>query len=322
MHIPHPAAAQHGLDPVLDHLERLKRLNAASGNSLTVKRRLLDLYFAAAPEILDAHCRVTPLLIPTRGGRLIAAERVRPGEAGDHTTRRLLYLHGGSWMAGTPAGYRPLATRLARAARAEVIVIDYRLAPEHPFPAGLEDCLDAWDWLCAAHGEDQLLLAGDSAGGNLALACLNVFKSRGTRRPAAAIAFSPATDLSWQSDSLHRNAAEEPILDPELLPRITRLYLGETPSAGVDDPRVSPLEGDLCDLPPTLIQCGEAEILLDDSRRYAEEARQNGCPVTLSLWAEMPHVFVGFAPLLAAANRALDEITRFLDTCLDPTPAA
>lgn len=315
---PSPGAAHEGLDAVLTHLERLKSLNLASGNDLAVKRRLLDLYFAADPAILDAHCRVEPLLIPTRAG-IIAAERVRPAAADDPPQRRLLYIHGGSWIAGSPASHRPLAARLARACRAEVIVIDYRLAPEAAFPAGLEDCLDAWHWLCREHADDDLLLAGDSAGGNLTLACVDQLKREGLRLPEAVLAFSPATDQSWESDSLARKADVDPILDASLLPRLTQLYLGQT-AVEPDDPRVSPIEGDLAGLPPMLIQCGEAEVLLDDSRRYAEQAQQSGSPVKLSLWADMPHVFVGFAPLLVAANRALDEIARFVDEHLPARP--
>lgn len=313
MPISSPASGPQGLATVRDHLALLKSLTASSGNNLTVKRRLLDMYFAAAPEILDAHGRVTPVLIPTRGDRMIAAERIQPGDAEEVPERRLLYLHGGSWIAGSPAGHRPLAVRLARATRAEVIVIDYRLAPEHPFPAGLEDCLDAWDWLRATFPDDTLLMAGDSAGGNLTLACLDVLKAHGKRLPDAAIAFSPATDLRWQSDSLRHQAALDPILDPAVLPLVTQAYLGPSPSVPPDDPRVSPLEGDLGGLPPLLIQCGEAEVLLDDSRRYAEKARRQGSAVQLSLWADMPHVFVGFAPLLEPATRALAEVGRFLD---------
>ena len=311
-HTPSPGAAHEGLDAVLIHLERLKSLNIASGNNLTVKRRLLDLYFAADPMILDAHCRVEPLLVPTRAG-VIAAERVRPAEIDDEPRRRLLYIHGGSWIAGSPASHRPLTSRLARACQAEVIAVDYRLAPEAPFPAGLEDCLDAWQWLCREYPDEPLLLAGDSAGGNLALACVDTLKREALRLPQAVLAFSPATDQSWESDSLTRKATVDPILDASLLPQLTQLYLGSTPVAQADDPRVSPIEGDLGGLPPMLIQCGEAEVLLDDSRRYAEQAHQSGSPVKLSLWADMPHVFVGFAPLLNAANRALEEIARFVD---------
>lgn len=309
---PSPGAAHEGLDAVLTHLERLKSLNLASGNDLAVKRRLLELLFAAAPDILDTHCRVEPLLIPTRAG-VIAAERVRPAEADGEPHRRLLYVHGGSWIAGSPSSHRPLTARLARACQAEVIAIDYRLAPEAPFPAGLEDCLDAWHWLCREHADDGLLLAGDSAGGNLILACVDLLKREDLRLPEAVFAFSPATDQSWESDSLKRKADVDPILDASLLPQLTQLYLGQSPVAQADDSRVSPIEGDLSGLPPMLIQCGEAEVLLDDSRRYAEQAQQSGSPVKLSLWADMPHVFVGFAPLLAAANHALEEIARFTD---------
>lgn len=305
--------AHAGLEQVIAHLERLKAFTARTGNDLGAKRTLLEGYFAADASILDTG--VTPRLEMLPGGNGERLCEVLPAPDGAPTpARRLLYVHGGSWIAGSPAGHRPLASRLGRTARAETYTLDYRLAPEAPFPAGLEDVLAAWHWLCREFPDDHLLLAGDSAGGNLTLSALNALKSAGERLPDAVIAFSPATDLSWGSASLSRKAEVDPILDPNLLPFVSMAYVQD--GTDMSDPRISPLEGNLFDLPPTLIQCGEAEILLDDSRRYAAQAQDCGSPVTLSLWPDMPHVFVGFAPLLSAANAALKEAGDFLDTTL------
>ncbi|MGO2502943.1 MAG: alpha/beta hydrolase, partial [Cobetia marina] len=253
--------AHAGLEQVIAHLERLKTFTARTGNDLGAKRTLLEGYFAADASILDTG--VTPRLEMLPGGNGERLCEVLPAPDGAPTpARHLLYVHGGSWIAGSPAGHRPLASRLGRTARAETYTLDYRLAPEAPFPAGLEDILAAWHWLCREFPDDHLLLAGDSAGGNLTLSALNALKSRGERLPDAVIAFSPATDLSWGSASLSRKAEVDPILDPNLLPFVSMAYVQD--GTDMSDPRISPLEGNLFDLPPTLIQCGEAEILLDD----------------------------------------------------------
>lgn len=302
-----------GLEQVITHLEHFKALTGRTGNDLGGKRTLMNAFFAADASILDTGVSVQLTLLPGGDGERVCEVLPAPDNA-PARPRRLLYVHGGSWFAGSPAGHRPLACRLGRAARAETYTLDYRLAPEAAFPAGLEDVLAAWRWLCAEYPEDHLLLAGDSAGGNLSLAALNVLKLTEERLPNAVIAFSPATDLSWSSASLSRKAEVDPILDPNLLPFVSMVYVQD--GTDMSDPRISPLEGSLSGLPPTLIQCGEAEVLLDDSRRYASQAQDCGSPVTLSLWPDMPHVFVGFAPLLAAANAALEEAGQFVETTL------
>ncbi|WP_284893634.1 alpha/beta hydrolase [Cobetia amphilecti] len=317
---PHAEASLHnhdeahaGLERVIKHLERIKAFTARTGNDLGAKRTLLEAYFAADASILDTGVTPRLAMVPGGEGERVCEVLPAPDDA-PARPRRLLHVHGGSWIAGSPAGHRPLASRLGRAARAETYTLDYRLAPEAAFPAGLQDVLAAWRWLCDEYPQDHLLLAGDSAGGNLTLAAVNALKSAGERLPDAVIAFSPATDLSWGSASLSRKAEVDPILDPNLLPFVSMAYVQD--GTDMSDPRISPLEGNLFDLPPTLIQCGEAEILLDDSRRYATQAQDCGSPVTLSLWPDMPHVFVGFAPLLSAANAALKEAREFLDTTL------
>jgi acetyl esterase/lipase len=196
-----------------------------------------------------------------------------------------------------------------------VLAVDYRLAPEHAFPAGLDDCETAFEWM-TRNGPDAggaaavSFVAGDSAGGNLALA-LSVRRADGGRpQPAALVALSPATDLLWTGESVKSRADADPILRPDRLHLVAQAYVQGR--AALDDPEVSPLYGNLADLPPTLLQCGDAEILLDDSVRFARRAGDRGADVRLSVWPRMPHVFQMFAPYLPEAERALDEIGVFL----------
>ncbi|MFO0817028.1 MAG: alpha/beta hydrolase fold domain-containing protein [Pirellulales bacterium] len=204
---------------------------------------------------------------------------------------RLLYLHGGGWVSGAGRNYLPLAAEISAAANCAVLMIDYRLAPEHPFPAGLDDCVTAHDWMVAngptgPGAAKATFVAGDSAGGNLTLATLLALKDRQLRLPAGAIAISPATDFTLQSPSL--SMVYDPIISSRTMPEFRSRYLGET------DPRnpwASPVFGDFRGLPPILIQAGEQEMLRDDSIRVAKKARADGVPVTLEIWPGMMHVF-------------------------------
>lgn len=228
---------------------------------------------------------------------------------------RLMYVHGGSWMSGSLDGYRAHVGRIAAETRCSVLNIDYRLTPEHAFPAGLEDCDRAMDWMLE-NGPDgagtarSIFVAGDSAGGNLILALLLKRRDEGKKLPHAAIAFSPATDLSWSSPSILGRAALDPILRADRIKSVVHAYLQRR--AAVDDPYVSPLFGDLTGLPPLMLQVGEAEILYDDSVRFAEKAETAGVDVEIEVWPGLPHVFQMFAPYLPQAGRALSSAGRFL----------
>jgi epsilon-lactone hydrolase len=217
--------------------------------------------------------------------------------------RVLLYLHGGGYQIGSPATLRRMVTLLSAPAAARVLSVDYRLAPEHPFPAAVDDAVAAYRWLLAGGtAPATVALAGDSSGGGLALATLVALRDAGEPMPAAAFAISPWTDLALTGESLRTRAAVEVMLQPDGIPETAALYL-----AGADPrhPYASPLYADLRGLPPVLIHVGDAEVVLDDSTRFAARAREAGVDVTLEVWDEMPHVWHAFAGLLPEADQAI-----------------
>ncbi len=204
---------------------------------------------------------------------------------------RLLYLHGGGWVSGSGGNYLPLAAEISLAAKCAVLLPDYRLAPEHPFPEGLDDCVSAHDWLIANGPSGPgtakaTFVAGDSAGGNLTLATLLAIKERGRPLPAGAIAISPGTDFTLASQSL--TSVYDPIISSRTMPEFRTRYLGVTDPK---NPLASPVFGDFRGLPPVLIQTGEHEMLRDDSIRVAKKVRADGVPVLLEIWPGMVHVF-------------------------------
>lgn len=238
-------------------------------------------------------------------GEWAVAQAGEGEETAGETAPALLYCHGGGFIACSPKTHRPITGAFARAGF-RVFVPDYRLAPEHPFPAGLEDVVAAWAALSA---RGLAAIAGDSAGGNLALATLLEARRRGLPPPAAAALFCPVTDLLGRSPSLRRNAAWDAMFKPEALMRLAPVYL-----AGADpgDPRISPIEGDLAGLPPLLIHAGEREMLRDDSMRFADKARAAGTAVTLRLWPVVPHAWQIAGDALPEARLSLTEAADFL----------
>jgi len=224
--------------------------------------------------------------------------------------RHALYLHGGGYRLGAPSTYRHFTWRIASAAQARVLVIDYRLAPENPFPAALEDAVSYYCWLLA-EGADarQIVIIGDSAGGGLALALLLKLRDSGLPRPAAAVVLSPWTDLALTGASLTLNAKLDAIVHAEDAPIIAADYL-----AGADPrhPYASPLYGDPTGLPPTLIQVSSEEVLRDDAVRMAEKMQRAHCQAELQIWPRMPHVWHFLAPILPEAREAIAEISKFV----------
>jgi len=229
------------------------------------------------------------------------------GVSGD---RVLLFFHGGAYHLGSPARLRSVVARLSVAASARVLSAGYRLAPEYPFPAAVEDALTAYRWLIAG-GTDarQVVISGDSSGGGLALAALVALREAGDPLPGAAVVMSPWTDLALAGESLRTRAAADVLLTPEGAREAADWYL-----AGQDPrhPHASPLYADLRGLPPILIQAGDAEILRDDSARFAVAAQAAGVDVTLEIWPEMPHVWHVFAGLLPEADQAIERIGAWL----------
>jgi acetyl esterase/lipase len=227
----------------------------------------------------------------------------------------ILYLHGGGYTGGSVRSHRSLAANVARAARAKVLVVDYRLAPEHPFPAAVDDAVAAYRWLLTNNvAPHQIVVAGDSAGGGLALATLVALRDEDEPLPAAGVCLSPWTDLAATGESWHTKAKADLILDPGALLKGAQLYLG-----GVDPrtPLASPLYADLTELPPLLIQVATNEILLSDSTRLAEKARAAGVDVTLEIWPGLLHVWQFAGSAIPEAQRAIDRIGAFINASIE-----
>ena len=239
------------------------------------------------------------------------------------TSRRLLYIHGGAYTMGSPKSHRRLTSKFSELANAAVLSIDYRLMPEHPRMAGVQDCRTAYRWLIE-NGPDgvsaasALFVAGDSAGGNLTLSLIAWIRDQGLRAPNAAVALSPSTDGTLGSPSLKGNLPSDPMLGPLFkslakVPRTALLWGGwMVTRVRPCDPVVSPVFGDLANLPPLLVHASEAEMLLDDSRRYVNKAIAAGSPVTLQTWHHMVHVWQIFHPELPEGREAFEEIGKFL----------
>jgi len=234
----------------------------------------------------------------------IAAEWVSaPGAAAD---RAVLYLHGGGYVIGSIGTHRELAGRISASSGARCLVIDYRLGPEHPFPAAVEDATAAYRWLISAgFSPGKLAIAGDSAGGGLTVATLLALRDSGVALPATGVCISPWVDLEGTGESMKTKAAEDPMVQLEPLLQMAKLYLG---GADPRTPLASPLFGELRGLPPLLIQVGTAETLLDDSTRLAKRARAAGVDVELEAWPEMIHVWHAFAALIPEGREAIERI--------------
>jgi epsilon-lactone hydrolase len=224
--------------------------------------------------------------------------------------RVVLHLHGGAYILGSPRTHRGLAAALARTARARVLLPDYRLAPEHPFPAALDDAVATYRWLVHERGvgPERVAVCGDSAGGGLALALLVRLRDEGTPLPACYVGLSPWTDLAGTGASMRDNAARDPWLRAELTPLAAVAYAGER---SLEDPLVSPLYADLTGLPPMLVHAGDHEILLDDARRTVERAREAGVTADLGVFHGLWHVFQAF-PGIPESRWSLREIGAFI----------
>ena len=222
----------------------------------------------------------------------------------------VLYFHGGGYLMGSVDTIRPLAANLAVAAGARVLTIGYRLAPEHPFPAAVDDAVAAWRWLLDGGADPAAVaFAGDSAGGGLTVAALLAARDHGLPLPAAGACISPWVDLTLSGESYDRNAATDPDVERWRLEEMARLYL-----AGADPrtPLASPVFGDLAGLPPLLIHAGTAELLEDDAVLLATVARTAGVPVTLELYRDMIHVWHAYAPGLPEGTAGIDRIAAWL----------
>jgi epsilon-lactone hydrolase len=239
-------------------------------------------------------------------------------------TRRVLYIHGGAFVMGSPKSHRNITSRFSEIAGAAVLAIDYRLMPENSRMAGIEDCRTAYEWILGNGPSDsrpasRVYVAGDSAGGNLTLSLIAWVRDQPLRQPDAAVALSPATDSTLSSPSLKHNMETDAMLAPMFkgLTRVPRVllwwFIWLQNRMSPSNPLLSPVYGDLSGLPPTLVHASEAELLFDDARRYVNRAAAAGSPARLQSWAHMVHVWHMFYPQLTEAREAWQEIGKFIE---------
>ena len=228
-----------------------------------------------------------------------------------HTDQALvLYFHGGGYIFGSPATHAAMLARFCKEARVRAFLPDYRKAPEHPFPAALDDALEVYDELLA-QGEERIILGGDSAGGGLALALLGQLIATKRALPSGLFAFSPLTDLSFSSASLRENAQSEVVLPADRIAEITDLFLdGHTPT----DPRASPVNAEFTGAPPVWLTYSDSEILADDSTQMAARLRSQGVQVTCAEERDLPHVWPIFHNYLPEARTTLRALAGWIKT--------
>ena len=262
---------------------------------------------------------------PPRGTRITpVAVNDLPAEwvttLGANAEAAILYLHGGAFVMGSPATHRELAARISIAGAAKVLSLDYRLAPEYPFPAALDDAKSAYRWLQEqGYVPDALAIGGDSSGAGLALQVLLALRNEGAPLPCAGFFMSPATDwIDFNGDSFVTRAALDPLVAPEQTRHTAGLYVG---GASRSEPLLRPTHASLAGLPPLWIQVGDHEILLSDAERMAEKAIRDGVEVEFKIWPGMWHVFQATARYVPEARRSLDELSEFLERKLPRTSA-
>ena len=245
------------------------------------------------------------------GAVRIAGEWVCGPGVTDDRAQIVFYLHGGGFTAGTAPAYRGFAARLSAAAGRPVLTVDYRHAPEAPYPAALDDSVAAWRWLIRDCGTnpDRVVLVGDSAGGNLVVAMMLRLRDEGDALPAATVCISPVFDLALTGESVSARAERDPCILPESLRRCAAAYLGD---ADPGTPLASPLYADLAGLPPLLLQFGSEEMLRDDSVRLGEKAAAAGVAVSLEEGHGMIHVWHLFADRLPEARAAIERVGAFV----------
>jgi acetyl esterase/lipase len=236
----------------------------------------------------------------------VRGEWLLPAKPGDGV---IFYIHGGGYVSCSPASHRPITAGLARLANKRVFSLQYRLAPEHRFPAAREDAVRAYEWLLSKHDARQIAVAGDSAGGGLSLLLLIHARDRGLPLPACCALLSPWTDLSGSNPSIQENDGQCAMFRPENTAQFAHAFLGDTDPR---DPAVSPLFGDLRNLPPLLIQVGATELLLDDSRGLHERAQAAGTSSTLHIFGDVFHDWHMLDGVIPEARIALTEIAEFI----------
>jgi acetyl esterase/lipase len=270
------------------------------GGDVAVQRPLLEQMLTAQP--LPSDVRMTP-------GELGGIPVISIDIAGTDPQGTVLHLHGGGFALGSARGSAGLASNLARKTGMRAVSVDYRLAPEHPFPAAVQDVTAVYRALLEQTNAEGVVVSGESAGGNLAVELLIAGNAEGLSMPAAAVLFSPMTDLSVTGDSFTSKARVDPSVSTQAIrTRVTEYLNGVDPA----DPRVSPAFADLSGLPPLLIQAGSHEVLLDDATRLAVKAAADNVTVILDVTPNVPHVFQAFAAILEEGDAALNRAATFV----------
>ncbi|MER8692874.1 alpha/beta hydrolase [Mesorhizobium opportunistum] len=265
-------------------------------------RPMFDAMFAATPAA--ANVRVEPAMVGGIAGFWLRPPNARPGA-------RMLYIHGGGYVLGSAEALTNFAGQIAARVGANTFVPDYRLAPEHPFPAAIDDAVAAYRGL-VAEGAERIVVVGDSAGGGLTLALLSILaadKTKGMMQPVGAAVMSPWTDLALTGDTFQTRAEADPIFTRSVLQGFAEMYLQ---GQDATNPKASPLHAQLRNLPPIRIDVGDDELLLADSIRYADRAQASGVEIRLSVWEGMPHVFQSSLGQFLAAEQSVNAISDFL----------
>lgn len=317
-----------GHEPSDEHDAVVASLDVGIGPVRRAPRRqrlaLMREYMDSVSATQDFHAAITP----ANAGGVAAEWVIAPGA---EPSRRVLYIHGGAFVMGSPVSHRNITSRFSQVARAAVLAIDYRLMPEHPRMAGILDCRTAYTWMLengpeGAQAAARVYVGGDSAGGNLTLSLIAWVRDQPLRQPDAAVALSPATDTTLGSPSLEHNLESDAMLGPMFrgltwIPRPLLWWFSWIQNRiSPRNPLVSPVFGDLSRLPPTLVHASESELLFDDARRYVNRAAAAGSPARLQSWAHVVHVWHMFYPQLTEAWDAWDEIGKFI-SATDADPA-
>jgi monoterpene epsilon-lactone hydrolase len=295
------------------------------GTAMTAQQRdMIDQILRNAPFDLGGDVAAQrPLLEQMLTSQPLPADvRTTPGDLGgipvtfidiaDVEPRGTIFLiHGGGFALGSAGGSAGLASSLARKTGMRAVSVDYRLAPEHPYPAALQDVTAAYRALAGQADADRVVVSGESAGGNLAIELLIAGKAEGLTMPAAALLFSPMTDLTVTGSSYAGKAQADPAISAQAIRTRAADYLAGTDTDPAD-PLVSPIFADLSGLPPLLIQAGSHEVLLDDATRLAAKAAADDVAVILDITPGVPHVFQAFAALLDEGDAALNRAARFV----------
>lgn len=289
------------IDPVERAIARIQSIYRSWNRQTTAAQMRSDWEAAFAGCMVPVSCRQV-----SAGG--VDGEWIVPADA--PPDKAILYFHGGGFRLGSVASHRDLIARIAQASECRVLAVNYRLAPEHRFPAAPEDALAAFDWMRAqGFASENIALAGDSAGGNLVLTTMLGLRDRGEKLPAAGVLMSPWTDLAATGESYQSRAAADPIHQRSMILALANNYLGEGGDAS--NPLVSPLYADLSGLPPLLIQAGDRETVRDDATMLAAKAKAAGVDAELQVWDGMIHVFQMF-PEIPQAAEATEAIAAFL----------